>query len=105
MGGAQILTPWRSSGEIVGFALQAADGRTGRVADIVLEEECGALVEILVEFSDGKQVLLPACAVDRIDWGSQTVYATSEQLLEAQIDLHSLGMSGVTRQALSCAPD
>ena len=105
MGAAEIVTPWRTSAEIIGFALQSSDGRTGRVSDFVLEEECGALVEIVVELADGKELLLPAAAVDHIDWATRTVYAASEQLLEAQIELHGAGMSGVARQALSCAPD
>ena len=105
MGCAEIVAPWRTSAEIIGFALQSSDGRTGRITDFVLEEECGALVEIVVELADGKELLLPAAAVDHIDWATQTVYATSEQLLDAQIELHAPGMSGVARQALSCAPD
>lgn len=105
MGCAEIVAPWRASAELIGFALNVADGRKGRVTDFVLEEECGALVEIVVDLDEGKELLLPAAAVDHIDWAAQTVYVTSEQLLEAQIELHSPGMSGVARQGLSCAPD
>jgi hypothetical protein len=105
VGCTEVLAPWRAGAEIIGFGLNVADGRKGRVSDFVLEEECGALVEIVVVLDDGKELLIPAAAVDHIDWAGQTVYATSEQLLEAQIELHSPGMSGVARQALSYAPD
>jgi hypothetical protein len=105
LGSAEIVAPWRASAEIIGFALSVSDGRKGRVTDFVLEEECGALVEIVVRLDDGKALLLPAAAVEHIDWAARTVYATSEQLLEAQIELHAPGVSGVARQALSCAPD
>lgn len=107
MGGSPVIAPWLASAEITGFALAACDGRRGRVEDFVVEEECGAIVEILVALSDGTRVRLPVGAVDRIDWPSRTIYAASDDLLEEGLEAQAacVDMSGLARQPLSCTPD
>ncbi|TMH71039.1 MAG: hypothetical protein E6H57_05970 [Betaproteobacteria bacterium] len=76
--------PWRSGDEMIGAVLEAADGRIGEVADLVLEEETCAVTGLLVE-SEGQALLVPLAAVARVDWPSRRMYVrmTREEILRS----------------------
>ena len=67
--------PWRSGDEMIGAVLEAADGRIGEVADLVLEEETCAVTDLLIE-SEGQALVVPLGAVARIDWPSRKMYVS-----------------------------
>jgi hypothetical protein len=87
---------WRAGAEIIGFALAGPDGTHGQVQDFIVEEECGAIVEILVALPGGKELLIPATAVERIDWRERTVYAASEELVAPAIDPRAYAAANVS---------
>lgn len=75
--------PWRCGADIIGSALEGADGPIGQVADLMLEEETGAVTALVVGTSDGVSLLLPLGAVARVDWAQRTMYVslTREEML------------------------
>ena len=69
---------WRSSAEILGFGVQAADGALGRVEDFCVEEECSVITAIIVSarhrLSGQRRLFVPLSAIERIDWQGRKVY-------------------------------
>jgi hypothetical protein len=76
--------PWRCGDEMIGAVLEAADGRIGEVADLVLEEETCAVTDLLVQ-SEGQALLVPLAAVARIDRPRRklNVRLTREEILRS----------------------
>lgn len=69
---------WRTSAEIIGYAVEAADGRLGRVADFCIEEESSVITEIVVVARGlspmQKGVVVPLNAIERIDPRGRKIY-------------------------------
>ena len=66
----------RSSDEVMGYSIHAADGRIGHVEDLRIDDRNWAVAELVVDTRDwlpGKKVLVPASAVDTIDWNTREV--------------------------------
>ena len=66
----------RSSGEVIGYSIHAADGRIGHVEDLRIDDRNWAVADLVVDTRDwlpGKKVLVPASAVDTIDWNTREV--------------------------------
>jgi sporulation protein YlmC with PRC-barrel domain len=66
----------RSSGEVVGYAIHAADGKIGHVEDIRVDDRNWAVSDLVVDTRDwlpGRKVLVPPSAVEDIDWRSKGV--------------------------------
>ena len=66
----------RSSGEVVGYSIHAADGSIGHVADIRVDDRNWAVSDLVVDTRDwlpGRKVLVPPSAVERIDWSTREV--------------------------------
>jgi sporulation protein YlmC with PRC-barrel domain len=69
---------WRTSAEIIGYAVEAADGRLGRVADFCIEKESSVVTEIVVVtrrlLPMQKRVVVPLNAIERIDPRERKIY-------------------------------
>ena len=66
----------RSSGEVIGYSIHAADGRIGHVEDLRIDDRNWAVSGLVVDTRDwlpGKKVLVPPSAVDNIDWSTREV--------------------------------
>jgi hypothetical protein len=66
----------RSSREIAGYRIDAADGELGHVEDFVVDEDRWAIADLVVDTRNwlpGKKVLVPPSAVEDIDWESRKV--------------------------------
>lgn len=66
----------RSSREIAGYGIEAADGALGHVEDFVVDEDGWTIADIVVDTRNwlpGKKVLVPPSAVEDIDWESRKV--------------------------------
>lgn len=66
----------RSSGEVIGYAIHAADGRIGHVEDLRVDDRNWAVSDLVVDTRDwlpGKKVLVPPSAVEAIDWETREV--------------------------------
>jgi hypothetical protein len=64
---------WRSSAEILGFRVQAADGALGRVEDFCVEEE-SSVITAMVVCGRGRLFVVPLDAIARVDWSTRRVY-------------------------------
>jgi sporulation protein YlmC with PRC-barrel domain len=66
----------RSSDDVVGYSIHAADGRIGHVEDIRVDDRNWAVADLVVDTRDwlpGKKVLVPPSAVEGIDWRARQV--------------------------------
>lgn len=66
----------RSSREVTGYTLEAADGGVGQVADLLLEEATWAVRYLEVDMGHwpgAKRVLLAPAWIDEVDWARQRV--------------------------------
>lgn len=70
----------RSSAEVAGYEIQAADGSIGHVKDFVFDDESWRIRYLVVDtrnwWPGGKKVLLATHWIERIDWSDQTVHTT-----------------------------
>lgn len=66
----------RSSDEVIGYSIHAADGKIGHVEDIRVDDRNWAVSDLVVDTRDwlpGKKVLVPPSAVEDIDWNTREV--------------------------------
>src|SRR5688572_12910010 len=66
----------RSSDEVIGYSIHAADGPIGHVDDIRIDDRNWAVSDLVVDTRDwlpGKTVLLTPSAVKDIDWSARQV--------------------------------
>lgn len=75
----------RSSAEVVGYRIRAADGDIGHVEDFLLDEESWAIRDMVVDTRNwlpGKKVLVSPAAISDIDWANREVHVrlTREEL-------------------------
>ncbi|MHB0859050.1 MAG: PRC-barrel domain-containing protein [Anaerolineae bacterium] len=67
----------RSAREVIGYSIEATDDSSGKVADLVIDDQAWAvryLVASTGRLLPGKHVLIPREAVDRLSWGQQSVF-------------------------------
>lgn len=67
----------RSSAIVIGYAIMALDGAIGHVDDLLVDGGTWAIADIVVDtrsWLPGKQVIMPPCAVRRIDRASRTMH-------------------------------
>jgi hypothetical protein len=74
--------------DVVGYSVEAADGSLGKIDEASYETGTGYLVvdtSSLVNLGFGKQALIPAAAIERIDHANKTVFVTltKEQITNA----------------------
>jgi uncharacterized protein YrrD len=76
----------RSSAEVIGYAIRAADGELGHVEDFVVEDDSWKIAGMVVDTRNwlpGKKVLVPPSAIADIDWeGRQVTVAMSREELK-----------------------
>jgi sporulation protein YlmC with PRC-barrel domain len=66
----------RSSDEVIGYAIEAADGKIGHVEDLRVDDRNWAVSDLVVDTRDwlpGRKVLVPPSAVEGIDWRTREV--------------------------------
>lgn len=66
----------RSSDEVIGYSIHAADGRIGHVEDLRIDDRNWAVSDLVVDTRDwfpGRKVLVPPSAVENIDWSTREV--------------------------------
>jgi len=66
----------RSSDDVVGYSIQAVDGKIGHIEDIRVDDGNWAVSDLVVDTRDwlpGKKVLVPPSAVEAIDWSTREV--------------------------------
>jgi PRC-barrel domain protein len=66
----------RSSAEVIGYRIEAADGAAGRIQDFMVDDrnwKVDALVVDTKEWLPGGKVLVSPTAVEHIDWQAKTV--------------------------------
>jgi sporulation protein YlmC with PRC-barrel domain len=66
----------RSSGEVIGYSIHAADGAIGHVDDILVDDRNWAIADLVVDTRDwlpGKKVRVPPSAIEAINWESKEV--------------------------------
>ena len=74
--------------DVVGYSVEASDGSLGKVDEASYEAGAGYLVVNTSSWTNlgfGKQALIPAAAIDRVDHNDQTVFLglTKEQVKNA----------------------
>jgi hypothetical protein len=68
---------WQCSTELIGCALETADGAAGLVEDLLIEAESSAIAGLVVAagfLSVEVRVVLPLGVIERIDWTARKVY-------------------------------
>jgi sporulation protein YlmC with PRC-barrel domain len=66
----------RSSDELIGYSIQAADGKVGHLEDLRVDDRDWAVSDLVVDTRDwlpGRKVLVPPGAVEGIDWSTREV--------------------------------
>jgi sporulation protein YlmC with PRC-barrel domain len=66
----------RSSDEVIGYSIEAVDGKIGHVEDLRIDDRNWAIADLVVDTGDwlpGKKVLVPPTAVKDIDWSARAV--------------------------------
>jgi hypothetical protein len=74
--------------DVVGYAVEATDGSLGKIDDASYEAGAGYVVVDTSSFKNlgfGKQSLIPAAAIDRVDHGGHRVFLglTQDQIKDA----------------------
>lgn len=67
---------WTST-DLVGFEVEAEDGRIGHVASFSADPNNSALIIDTGPWIFGRKVVLPAGLVERVDFDSSTVFVTA----------------------------
>ena len=66
----------RSSGEVIGYAIHAADGAVGHIEDMLVDDRDWTIADLVVDTRDwrpGEKVHVPPSAIENIDWESKEV--------------------------------
>lgn len=66
----------RSSAEVVGYSIRAADGEIGHVEDFLVDDESWQIADMVVDTRNwlpGRKVLVPPSAIEDIDWENRQV--------------------------------
>jgi uncharacterized protein YrrD len=67
----------RSSNDVTGHHIQAADGEIGHVEDFIIDDETWAIRYLIVNTSNwwaGKKVLVSPQWIERVSWGERKVF-------------------------------
>ena len=69
----------RSTKQVTGYHIEAADGEIGHIADFVIDDETWAIRYLIVDTRNwwpGKQVLISPQWIDRISWSAEKVFVS-----------------------------
>ena len=67
----------RSTSEVIGYYIEAADGELGHVEDLIVDDESWAIRYIVVDTANwwlGKKVLVAPQWIERVSWAESKVY-------------------------------
>jgi uncharacterized protein YrrD len=67
----------RSTHEVSGYHIQAADGEIGHVEDFIVDDQTWAIRYLIIDTRNwwpGKQVLVSPQWIERVSWGESTVF-------------------------------
>lgn len=78
----------RSTAEVVGYRIHAADGEIGHVEDFLVDDQSWAIAGVVVDTRNwlpGKKVRVPPQAIEHVDWRNRevSVRVTREELKRA----------------------
>ena len=68
--------PLRSTKEVIGYHVRAADGEIGHIQDILLDDDCNRVLFFVLDLDEWiveKQVLLSPTVISEIDWAASEV--------------------------------
>lgn len=74
---AEPQTHLRSTREVIGYRIQAADGEIGHVQDFLIDDDTWAIRYMVVDTRNrwpGKEVLVAPQWIDRVRWEDEKVY-------------------------------
>ena len=74
-----------------GYLLQASDGTVGHVCDFMMDARSWAIRQLVIKTGhrfSGKEVQIPARAVDRIGWNESKVFVNLTREAVEQIPAH-----------------
>jgi len=69
-------TRLRSSAEVTGYELVAADGVVGTLTDFIVADDTWRIAYLAVALEAGPEVVFPPEWVDRINWGEQRIHVS-----------------------------
>jgi len=67
----------RSTHEVTGYHIQAADGKLGHIEDFIIDDETWAIRYLIVDTRNwwpGQKILLAPQWIDRVSWGESKVF-------------------------------
>ncbi|MFA7418084.1 MAG: PRC-barrel domain-containing protein [Melioribacteraceae bacterium] len=78
----------RSTHEVTGYNIEAADGDIGHVVDFIIDDESWTIRYLIVDTRNwlpGKKIILSPFWIDRVSWGEAKVFVnlTMEQIKES----------------------
>ncbi len=76
--GAAPPTRLRSSAEVTGYQIEAADGIVGKLTDFILADDSWRIAYLALGLEVGPEVVFPPEWVDRISWGERRVHVAVE---------------------------
>jgi hypothetical protein len=83
----------RSTQAVNGYHLQASDGTIGHICDFMMDTRSWAICELVIKIGhrfSGKEVQIPASAVDRISWDESKVFVHLPKEVVEQSPQHHL---------------
>ena len=83
----------RSTQAVTGYHLQASDGTIGHICDFMMDTRSWAISELVIKIGhrfSGKEVQIPASAVDRISWDESKVFVHLPKEVVEQSPQHHL---------------
>jgi hypothetical protein len=86
-------THLRSTQAVNGYHLQTSDGITGHVCDFMMDDQSWAICQLVIKTGhrfSGKEVQIPARAVDRISWDESKVFVNLTREAVELSPLHHL---------------
>src|SRR5665811_971895 len=72
----------RSTHEVSGYNIQAADGEIGHVEDFIIDDETWAIRYLIIDTQNwwpGKKVLVSPQWIERVSWGESKVFLNLSQ--------------------------
>jgi hypothetical protein len=88
----------RSALEVIGYAVEAADGSAGRVEDLLVDDASWKVHHIMVDTTSwwpGGEVLVPADLAAAIDWPRRQIrFDLSRKEIQERPDFRPSGLTG-----------
>lgn len=79
---SQVEVRLRSANELAGYHVKAGDGDVGHVNDLLLDDDLGRILFVVVEVKGwlfGKKVLVGPSMISEVDWATSTVHVSANR--------------------------